>query len=67
MKAIINIHDDLKGSWHQITVERSEGVEWPVGHIRMDGNLIRPLSETGKAVTRMVAEWDDEYEGRTDE
>ena len=66
MKAIVSIHDTIKGSWHQVTIDLPVK-DWPVGEIRMDGTLMEDISPFVQAVTRMVAEWDDQYEGLTDE
>ena len=66
MKAIIIIQDELKGSWHQITIDHAEE-DCPVGAIRQDGTLLEILTPVVTSLTRFVAEWNDEYEGLPDE
>ena len=68
MKMIINVQDQVLGSWHQITVEQRTV---PTGDfdnatIRLDGGLLPPRYELHHRIAQMVGAWEDEFEGVTD-
>lgn len=57
MKAIINIQDEVLGSWHQITVDEE---------IRLDGTTLPCDFETRKALIALMAAFKDDFAGICD-
>ena len=68
MKAIINIQDEVLGSWHQVTLENtppfSEGN--PLVLVRLDGDLVSPNHPFARDVVRLWLSWSDAFEGTTE-
>lgn len=67
MKMVINVQDDLIGSWHQVTLEESFGAlegEAKV-HVRLDGYLVSPHHQFARDVVRLWLSWSDSFEGST--
>lgn len=65
MKAIINIEDEVVGSWHQITFEKEPG--YADGYcIRFDGTILPYDSMIVKEFKRLVGAFEDQLEGVTD-
>jgi hypothetical protein len=62
MKAIINIQDEVLGSWHQITVDG----EIPNRDIRLDGTTLPCDFETRKALIALMAAFKDDFAGICD-
>ena len=66
MKMIINVQDQVLGSWHQITVEHASNPlindKW---HIRLDGSTLHPDFEINRRIHMMLGAWEDEFEGLT--
>ncbi len=60
---IINVQDEMIGSWHQLTVERDQNSLCPV---RLDGQDLHPEHPLAMTAKRIVCEWDDFFEGCTD-
>jgi len=58
MKAIINIEDQITGSWHQITVEK--------GITRLDGSELPSDYELHKTIIAMMAAFTDDFAGITE-
>ena len=64
MKVIINIKDQVMGSWHQITVH--DILHSPDQFVRLDGSLLSSNSELRKRILQLLGAWEDEFEGVTD-
>lgn len=59
MKMIINVQDQIKGSWHQIIENQ--------GTVRLDGALVGSNTMLHKEISRLIAIWENQYEGLTDQ
>ena len=66
MNTVINIKDQVLGSWHQITVEQPSNPEPGELTIRIDGTIVPPDFETHKAVMLLVAAYSDDFSGITE-
>ena len=68
MKMVINVQDDVLGSWHQVTLEIpppfSEGE--PLATVRVDGQLVPFEHPFSVNVLRVWLEWSDTFEGVTE-
>ena len=64
MKMIINVQDQVLGSWHQITVEKADAADGTL--VRLDGTAVPYDYELVRRIKQTLGSWEDELEGVTD-
>jgi hypothetical protein len=58
---ILNVQDQITGSWHQITVEKDDDIR-----VRLDGTLLPEDNETCYRAKALLGAWEDDFEGIAD-
>ena len=66
MKMIINLPDDVIGSWHQVTLEEAHYNDQAKVIVRLDGDAVSPHHPFARDVVRLWLSWSDHFEGVTE-